>query len=300
MIKLYDIRTKSAIQNIIAHDNSVTSIDFHPSKKYIVSCSLDSTIKIWDLFQNALLYTLYGHEGPIYSINFNKNGEFICSGGIDGDVYLWRNNLEGKLIDKKEDIKGGLSYPELKKEKSESKYKINLRSKSSNKVRINKRCLNNMDYPTNLNNNNDNKKENIINKNLISNEINKPNIEKVSINIDSRELNNMKKNNKNEISKNFADMINKLDIAGKVMQELNERMSNIEKQLKEVNNNKIENKENKSNNFENLNKDNNNNYYNTFEKKNENDNPVEIFEDVNNHVQDIRQEVMKNSDYNLK
>jgi WD40 repeat protein len=119
-IKLYDIRTKRAIQSIDAHSNSVTSIDFHPSKKYLVSCSLDSTIKIWDLFQNANLYTLYGHEGPIYSVNFNKNGEFICSGGIDGYVYLWRNNLNGNLLEKNEKINGGIAYPDLK-------VKINIR-----------------------------------------------------------------------------------------------------------------------------------------------------------------------------
>jgi centriolar protein POC1 len=76
----------------------VTSIAFHPSKKYLVSCSLDSTIKIWDLYNNLILYTLYGHEGPIYSVSFNNTGEFICSGGTDADVYLWRNNLEGNLI----------------------------------------------------------------------------------------------------------------------------------------------------------------------------------------------------------
>jgi hypothetical protein len=33
-------------------------------------------------------------------------------------------------------------------------------------------------------------------------------------------------------------------------------------------------------------------------KKNENDNPVEIFEDVNNHVEDIRQEVLRNNENN--
>ena len=45
-IKLYNIRCNKSIQNINGHNNSVTSISFHPSKKYLVSCSLDSTIKI--------------------------------------------------------------------------------------------------------------------------------------------------------------------------------------------------------------------------------------------------------------
>ena len=292
-IKLYDIRTKNAIQSIDTHGNSVTGFDFHPSKKYLVSCSLDSTIKIWDLFKNGLLYTLYGHEGPIYSVNFSRSGEFICSGGIDGDVYLWRNNLEGNIIEKNEKINGGLAYPDIKRNKSKIKYKINLRSKSSNKVRINKNCLNNEDYPSNIirENKNENSKKSldIASTNIDSKEINK------NINI----INNTSKDEINlsqEISKKFHEMINKLDIANKVMQSMNQRMNFLEKQLYDINGNKIS-KENDEN-LENLNQA--INYYNNVIKKNENDNPVEIFEDVNNHVEDIRQEVLRNKDKKLK
>ena len=293
-IKLYDIRTKKPIQSIDAHSNSVTSIDFHPSKKYLVSCSLDSTIKIWDLFRNAILYTLYGHEGPIYSVNFSKSGEFICSGGIDGDVYLWRNNLEGNLLEKNEKINGGLAYPDINRNKSKNKYKVNYRCKSSNKpkIRINKKCLNNEDYPSNLD------KEN---KNINS----KKSLEIASTNIDSKEISNMKNINKNkkkeinlspEISKKFNEMIYKLDLADKVIQSMSQRMNYLEKQLYDINGNKT-NKENDDN-LANLNEA--INYYNNVIKKNENDNPVEIFEDVNNHVEDIRQEVLGNKDYKLK
>ena len=292
-IKLYDIRTPKLIQNIYAHGNSVTSIDFHPSKKYLVSCSLDSTIKIWDLFKNANLYTLYGHEGPIYSVNFNKNGEFICSGGIDGDVYLWRNNLEGNLLDKNEKIKGGLAYPELKRNASKNKLKVNYRSKSSNKVkvRINKRCLNNEDYPSNLN---------LENKNINS----KNNIELASTNIDSKEIANLKNINKSskktinispEISKKFNEMINKLQVADNVIQSMNQRMNYLEKQLYDINRNKVNNSKENDANLSNLNEA--INYYINVIKKNENDNPVEIFEDVNNHVEDIRQEVLMNKEF---
>ena len=41
-------------------------------------------------------------------------------------------------------------------------------------------------------------------------------------------------------------------------------------------------------------------YQNTIQKNgNNNDNPVEIFEDVNNHVEDIRQEVLNNKTQNI-
>jgi len=282
-IKLYDIRAKGSIQTIDAHTNAVTGIDFHPSKKYMVSCSLDSTIKTWDLCKNAPLYTLYGHEGPIYSINFNKNGEFICSGGIDGDVYLWRNNLGEILIEKNDKINGGLAYPELRKNKSKNKYKINLRSKSSNKakIKINKNGLNSEVNIGNLNKEN----KNINSKKSLA-----------STNIDSKEMNNNIniKNDINcspEISKKFNEMINKLDTADKVIQSISQRMNFLEKQLYDINGNKKD--EEKNDNLENLNEA--INYYNNVVKKNDNENPVEIFEDVNNHVEDIRQEVINNN-----
>ena len=67
-------------------------------------------------------------------------------------------------------------------------------------------------------------------------------------------------------------------------------MNYLEKQLYDINGNTISKEENK-NNLENLNEA--INYYNNVVKKNENENPVAIFEDVNNHVEDIRQEVQK-------
>ena len=91
-------------------------------------------------------------------------------------------------------------------------------------------------------------------------------------------------------------MINKLDIADKVIQSMSQRMNYLEKQLYDINGNKVE-KENIEN-LENLNDA--LNYYNNLIKKNESDNPVEIFEDVNNHVEDIKQEVLNKNDYKLK
>jgi hypothetical protein len=133
----------------------------------------------------------------------------------------------------------------------------------------------------------------------------KKSMELASTNIDSNEI--IKRTNNNiksrdeinlspEISKKFNEMINKLDIADKVIQSMSQRMNYLEKQLYDINGNKVE-KENIEN-LENLNDA--LNYYNNLIKKNESDNPVEIFEDVNNHVEDIKQEVLNKNDYKLK
>ena len=112
----------------------------HPSKKskYINKSQRELTgseLAI-SLDKQAKEHFLYK---PFYSVNFSKSGEFICSGGIDGDVYLWRNNLEGNLLEKNEKINGGLAYPDINRNKSKNKNKINYRCKSSNKPKIRKK-----------------------------------------------------------------------------------------------------------------------------------------------------------------
>ena len=200
---------------------------------------------------------------------------------------MWRNNLNEILVEKNDKINGGLAYPDLKRNKSKNKYKINQRCKSSNKckININKKKLNNEVNITNLN------KEN---KNMNSKK------SLASTNIDSKEMNNNIKikneiNFSPDISKKFNEMIFKLDNADKVIQSISQRMNYLEKQLYDINGNTISKEENK-NNLENLNEA--INYYNNVVEKNENENPVEIFEDVNNHVEDIRQEVINNNDTN--
>ena len=132
-------------------------------------------------------------------------------------------------------------------------------------------------------------------------------IELASTNIDSKEIANIKNINKSsketinispEISKKFNEMINKLQVADNVIQSMSQRMNYLEKQLYDINSNKVNNSKENDANLANLNEA--INYYNNVIKKNENDNPVEIFEDVNNHVEDIRQEVLGNKDYKLK
>ena len=350
-IKLYDIRCYKSIQTINAHTNSVTSIDFHPSKKYLVSCSLDSTIKIWDLYNNLILYTLYGHEGPIYSTSFNNTGEFICSGGTDADVYLWRNNLEGNLIPENNKISGGLAYPNPKRiPKSKSKSKYKLRSKSSNKVTIAKKTINYNnnelnDYPKanygiNINDNNHYYcNYNYLPNNNLNNQSNIPNMnmEAISTNIDSKEINNVNNIRNLNPCRNINDnelfiskeMTNKL-ILMNGLQEVTKKINNFGQRIdmigtklsnlnnlpntKQYNNIDTHNINGEINNNINVNNENEKineeyetnpeaykeaiNCYQNIIEKNDNNNPVEIFEDVNNHVEDIRQEVLQNNNQN--
>jgi len=62
-IKLYDVRSKRAIQHYDSHADSVLALDFHPSGQFLLSGGADSKVKVWDLRVGKLAYTLYGHNG---------------------------------------------------------------------------------------------------------------------------------------------------------------------------------------------------------------------------------------------
>ena len=240
--------------------------------------------------------------------------------------------MDGKLIPKENKIMGGLAYPDSKKiPKSKSKKKYHIRSKSS-KFSVKTRSTNNTDYPNsnidanlnyNLNYNYNNKLKGNIQNNFKNSEI-------LSTNFDSKEINNqlLKKNNNlfvsHEMSKNFENMKNKLDNVTEIMQNMNQKINFLETKIKDLYNfpkndfhnnqtneyNKIDNMEMNKMNIENKNEEDYANkealkeamdyYQNSIQKNgNNNDNPVEIFEDVNNHVEDIRQEVLNNKTQNI-
>lgn len=283
----------------------------------MISCSLDSTIKLWDLITNNLLCNLYGHEGPINSISFNQTGEYICSGGIDSHLLLWKYSSE-------KNNKYNISK-KTSKNKSKNKYK----SKSINKYYMTKYKNNNNDisnYPDLLYGNNIKNHYNHYynNGNLVFKNDKNPNEEFINSNIDSKELNNSQSINqyKNYESfpinmvENLLSMVNKLNDS---TQKMNQRITKLETYLINLSNNQINQNLNgkDTNNINNNNlkiinniKENSENqkieeeyeanketlkeakiYYHSLIKKYENNNPVEIFEDINNHVEDIRQEV---------
>ena len=149
--------------------------------------------------------------------------------------------MDGKLIPNEYKIKGGLAYPDSKKiPKSKSKKKYHLRSKSS-KFSVKTRSTNNTDYPnSNIDANinyNFNYNNNLKDNNINFQNINK-NVEILSTNIDSKEINNIqllkdnKNNNFNEMPKFIETMQNKIADATEIMQNMNQKINFLEKKIK--------------------------------------------------------------------
>ena len=85
--------------NIIAeHKTQITAISWHPTDKFIVSCSKDQTIKIFNPFSlnssNCLVRTLEGHNSMVTSVIFCPLDNRILSIGLDQNILSW--TMDGK------------------------------------------------------------------------------------------------------------------------------------------------------------------------------------------------------------
>ncbi|MCA2812162.1 MAG: WD40 repeat domain-containing protein, partial [Microcystis sp. M090S1] len=91
------LNRKSERNRLEGHDSAVTSVNFSPDGKTLVSGSDDKTIKLWNVETGKEIRTLKGHDSTVISVNFSSDGKTLVSGSADKTIKLW--NVEtGKEI----------------------------------------------------------------------------------------------------------------------------------------------------------------------------------------------------------
>ncbi len=88
--------TPSVRSVLKGHEDTITSINFFPEGRRVLSTSKDKTAKIWDL-ENGTVLTTIDHGGPILSAAIRNDGERIATGGTEGSARLW-NAVDGSKI----------------------------------------------------------------------------------------------------------------------------------------------------------------------------------------------------------
>ncbi|WP_110580089.1 nSTAND1 domain-containing NTPase, partial [Microcystis aeruginosa] len=83
------LNRKSERNRLEGHDKLVTSVNFSPDGKTLVSGSWDGTIKLWNVETGQEIRTLKGHDGSVSSVNFSPDGKTLVSGSWDGTIKLW-------------------------------------------------------------------------------------------------------------------------------------------------------------------------------------------------------------------
>ena len=77
---------------ISGHTAAVTSVDFSPDGRPVLTGSDDYTAKLWDAstgHEGKAILNLKGHTQEVTSVRFSHDGRYVCTGSRDGTAMVW-------------------------------------------------------------------------------------------------------------------------------------------------------------------------------------------------------------------
>ena len=90
MIKVWSVDTGVCLFTFSGHDNWVRALLFHPSGKYLLSCSDDKSIRAWDLSKGKQARKLdYAHDNFITSLDWSQTYPALASSSVDSSIRIW-------------------------------------------------------------------------------------------------------------------------------------------------------------------------------------------------------------------
>jgi WD40 repeat protein/serine/threonine protein kinase len=87
--KIWDAVTGEELLSLKGHGAGVTSLDFSPDGRRIVTGSWDQTAKVWDATNGQNLLTLGWHAWMISSVAFFRDNKRVITGSWDGTAKIW-------------------------------------------------------------------------------------------------------------------------------------------------------------------------------------------------------------------
>lgn len=90
-VRIFEVSTGACVKTLQGHDNWVNGLVWHPSGRYLLSCSDDKSIRIWDLTRGfkATRVMRDAHDNFVTCLAWNKNQPMMASGGVDNVCKVW-------------------------------------------------------------------------------------------------------------------------------------------------------------------------------------------------------------------
>lgn len=77
------------VVRLVGHSGPVYSIRFFGNKKFLLSCSQDSTVRLWSLDTFSCISVYKGHFFPVWDIDIAQNDYYFASGSSDRTACVW-------------------------------------------------------------------------------------------------------------------------------------------------------------------------------------------------------------------
>ena len=91
-IIICSVGNSQLIKRLQGHTKDVNKISWDPSKKYLASCSDDTTVRVWRPFETDGCVTFNGHKAQVYTIKWVpgiNSPRYLASGAFDSTIKVW-------------------------------------------------------------------------------------------------------------------------------------------------------------------------------------------------------------------
>ncbi len=88
-IKIRNTVTGEEIRTLDGHKKDITTLAFHPSKRYLASGSIDDTIRIWDI-QKGDMATFFQQNDDVNHVSFSNDGVWFAALSKDKKLTVWK------------------------------------------------------------------------------------------------------------------------------------------------------------------------------------------------------------------
>ncbi|ODV84308.1 hypothetical protein CANARDRAFT_29191 [[Candida] arabinofermentans NRRL YB-2248] len=97
-IVIVDSVTQKVVRQLFGHTNRITSLDFSPDGRWIISSSLDSTIRTWDLPTGGCIDGIKV-ASVVTCLKFSPLGDYLATTHVNGvGISLWTNKSQFKPV----------------------------------------------------------------------------------------------------------------------------------------------------------------------------------------------------------